>query len=98
MAQAAGLWLDSFPADMPRRRTGNRGLRTLAVLGLAAAALAAGCRSSPAPPDLGALYNRSAEHHGPERNPVIVIPGILGSKLIAAVVEGRQAGEVVENE
>ncbi len=27
------------------------------------------------------LYNRSAQHHGPDRNPVILIPGILGSTL-----------------
>jgi len=30
---------------------------------------------------LGELYNRSAQYHGPERNPVILIPGILGSTL-----------------
>jgi len=31
--------------------------------------------------DLAALYNRSAAHRGPDRNPVIAIPGILGSRL-----------------
>lgn len=56
--------------------------KTLAALSLTVAALTAGCRSAPSPPDLGALYNRSAQHHGPERNPVIIIPGILGSKLV----------------
>ncbi len=34
------------------------------------------------PPDLGLLYDRTAQHHGLGRNPVIVIPGILGSKLV----------------
>ncbi|MFT5042978.1 MAG: pimeloyl-ACP methyl ester carboxylesterase, partial [Hyphomicrobiaceae bacterium] len=26
--------------------------------------------------------NRAAQHHGPDRNPIIAIPGILGSKLV----------------
>ena len=32
-------------------------------------------------PDLGAIYNRTARYHDEPRNPVIVIPGILGSRL-----------------
>lgn len=32
-------------------------------------------------PKLGKIYNRSAQYHGPRRNPVILIPGILGSTL-----------------
>lgn len=32
-------------------------------------------------PDLKSIYTRSAQYHGVDRNPVIVIPGILGSKL-----------------
>ncbi|MEZ6233706.1 MAG: hypothetical protein R3B68_05915 [Phycisphaerales bacterium] len=41
-----------------------------------------GCASQ-APPqaDLGAIYNQAAQNIGADRNPVIVIPGILGSKL-----------------
>jgi len=39
-----------------------------------------GCRSEPRP-DLGAIYDEAAQNIGPQRNPVIVIPGILGSKL-----------------
>ena len=36
-----------------------------------------------APPrSLNTIYARSAQHHGPERNPIIVIPGILGSVLV----------------
>lgn len=38
------------------------------------------CRSEPRP-DLGAIYDEPAQKIGSERNPVIVIPGILGSKL-----------------
>ncbi|MEM7577923.1 MAG: hypothetical protein AAF328_10670 [Planctomycetota bacterium] len=33
-------------------------------------------------PDLGNLYDRAAQHPYPDRNPVIVIPGILGSRLV----------------
>jgi len=41
----------------------------------------AGCFTRVATPELALIYNRSARHHGPDRNPIIVIPGILGSKL-----------------
>ncbi len=43
--------------------------------------LLTGCESHLRPPDLGGLYSRSAREHQ-TRNPVIVIPGILGSKLV----------------
>ena len=33
------------------------------------------------PADLGGLYSRAARQHGPERHAIIVIPGILGSRL-----------------
>ena len=32
--------------------------------------------------DVKIIYEKSAQYHMPDRNPVIVIPGILGSKLI----------------
>lgn len=55
--------------------TGSRGwFFLLVVVGLV------GCRSEPRP-DLGAIYDESAQKIGAQRNPVIVIPGILGSKL-----------------
>ncbi len=41
-------------------------------------------------PDLGNLYNQLAQQEDPFRNPVIVIPGILGSRL-----EEGTTGEVV---
>ena len=49
-------------------------------------ALAAVCLQACAPqrgaaPDLHALYDRPAQHIGASRTPVVVIPGILGSKL-----------------
>ncbi len=39
---------------------------------------------------LGEIYNRNAQYHGPGRNPVIVIPGILGSNL-----KDEESGRVV---
>jgi pimeloyl-ACP methyl ester carboxylesterase len=39
------------------------------------------CSSSGPTADLPVLYNTSAQDHGIERNPVILIPGILGSRL-----------------
>lgn len=49
----------------------------LASMGLAVGLAA--CGSSQPTPDLPGLYNQSAQYHGPERNPVIVIPGLLCS-------------------
>jgi len=40
-----------------------------------------GCSSGDEAADLSTLYNRAAQYHGVERNPVILIPGLLGSKL-----------------
>ncbi|MCH9650974.1 MAG: hypothetical protein K0U98_22315 [Deltaproteobacteria bacterium] len=43
--------------------------------------LLVGCTASRRGPDLAQIYNRSAQLHDLERNPVVVIPGLLGSKL-----------------
>ncbi len=40
-----------------------------------------GCTKKLQAPDLGGLYNELIQAEDPYRNPVIVIPGILGSKL-----------------
>ncbi len=56
-------------------RAGVLELVPLALL----AALA--CASSERAPELSLLYTPAARHHGPDRNPIIAIPGILGSKL-----------------
>jgi hypothetical protein len=43
----------------------------------------AGCAGSgDAAPPLHEIYSETAQRIGPERNPVVVIPGILGSKLV----------------
>jgi len=44
--------------------------------------LGIGCSSGSSSLDLSSLYNQEAQYHGVERNPVILIPGILGSKLV----------------
>jgi len=49
-----------------------------------------GCATTLQPPDMGGLYSQSAMYQGPGRNPVVVIPGILGSKL-----QDRETGAVV---
>src|ERR1043166_5740397 len=43
--------------------------------------LSASCTRTVRLPDLGRLYDAAAQRHQPSRNPVIVIPGILGSRL-----------------
>ncbi|MDR4495746.1 MAG: hypothetical protein R3B74_15295 [Nitrospirales bacterium] len=40
-----------------------------------------GCSAFHPVPDLGNLYTKLAQQEDPLRNPVIVIPGILGSRL-----------------
>ncbi len=56
--------------------------RWLALLAVSLAAAMAGCAHEVSAPDLGGIYDRSAKYHGADRNPVIVIPGILGSRLV----------------
>jgi len=56
--------------------------------------LVSGCHTEP---DLASLYNREARYHDTKRNPVIVIPGILGSKMVqqdtGRVVWGAFSGD-----
>jgi len=44
-------------------------------------AQAVACGSPGGAPNISLIYSPAAQHHGPDRNPIIVIPGILGSKL-----------------
>ena len=44
--------------------------------------LAVGCGHRSAAPELGRIYNAAAQQSHVDRNPIIVIPGILGSKLV----------------
>jgi hypothetical protein len=54
----------------------------MALFSLMVAVLLGGCALHLRYPDLGQLYDRAAQTHGPERNPIIVIPGILGTRLM----------------
>jgi hypothetical protein len=51
-------------------------------------------------PRLGSIYNRAASQLEAERNPVIVIPGVLGSKLVdpesGKVVWGAFGGDFIK--
>ena len=46
-----------------------------------AAGCLVGCGGGPHGADLAAIYNDAAQNIGDERNPVVVLPGVLGSKL-----------------
>lgn len=76
-------------------------LMKLSTTMVAACAVAAGC-AGPAVPKLGGLYDREAKHHDAHRNPVILIPGILGSRLKDAesgrVVWGAFSGDYPDPE
>jgi pimeloyl-ACP methyl ester carboxylesterase len=48
------------------------------------------CSTTLKPPDLAGLYGKALEYHAIDRNPVIVIPGILGSKL-----QDAESGRIV---
>ncbi|MEM1098290.1 MAG: hypothetical protein AAGH92_05825 [Planctomycetota bacterium] len=66
---------------MSSRTRRRLGWFALVAAGLSAAVLT-GCQRQLAVPDLGGIYERAAQHPFPDRNPVIVIPGILGSRLV----------------
>ncbi len=61
-----------------------------ALLTLCPLALSACAASQPAPPDLTQLYKRTAEAGVEARNPLIVVPGTLGSQL-----QHKPTGELV---
>ncbi len=56
--------------------------RTRPALALLAAAGVGGCLTLGRGPELALIYTPSASHHAPDRNPIVVIPGILGTRLV----------------
>ncbi len=44
--------------------------------------LVTSCKSTPPHAEVNTIYHRAAQYHEPDRNPIIVIPGILGSQLV----------------
>ncbi len=65
------------------RPGGGGGIAAIAAASVAIglAFLGAGCGRGPEA-ELALLYNASAQYHRPDRNPIIAIPGILGSRLV----------------
>jgi len=66
------------------------GLRALQGLLLLVLLLLTACGSIHTPPDLSLLYNDLAQREDPYRNPIIVIPGLMGSKLM-----NQETGDLV---
>ena len=56
--------------------------RVLSVGVVICALLLNGCASPHMSPKLGTIYSKIASYRDPYRNPIIVIPGFLGSKLV----------------
>ncbi len=57
------------------------------------------CRSAIPVPDLRGIYQAAARHHGSDRNPVVLVPGILGSRIEDAegkLVWGAFTGEFAD--
>lgn len=55
--------------------------RGLALAGITVVVAACVSSARPKEPDLAELYSRSARFSHPDRNPLIVIPGLLGTRL-----------------
>ena len=72
-------------------------MKLLTALAVVVSLAVVGCASRPLSPQLGELYTRAAMDHGPDVTPVIVIPGILGSRLVdgetGTVAWGAFAGD-----
>ncbi len=49
---------------------------------VAATVLLLGCGLAPCSPDIGGLCSALARQKSPQRNPAILIPGLLGTKLL----------------
>ncbi len=71
------------------RSTPTGGLRRARARAALLAILASGCVVGLPVPDLGGLYNRSAQEDL-SRNPIVVVPGLLGSRL-----ENQETGRTV---
>lgn len=83
MALAAGCKLDPG-TDSPSRSAGESLTRAADSVRKAADSirLVSNEVRGTSGPDLGSIYNRTARADDRDRNPIVVIPGILGSRLI----------------
>jgi len=71
------------------RGTGQvTGVACVLRYGLVLVLIGTGCTAVPLlgprepEPELALIYNPAAHYHGPDRNPIIVIPGLLGTRLV----------------
>ncbi len=89
---------------MRRTKSAERRSRAPLWAAVVVGLLLAGCTAVKPPKvaDLDDLYSREARSHGPDRNPVIVIPGLTGSKLVESetgrVVWGAFGGDAANPE
>ena len=74
--------------------------KTKILSGALALLLLTGCLATLTTPDFGRFYDPAAAERHPDRNPVIVIPGFLGSRLVDAesgkVVWGEVGGDYAD--
>ncbi len=99
MPSRRGTGLHRFDEDFERGHNDRtveslcKTSRCLLILGLV---VLTGCGILRPVPDLGALYNELAQQEDPYRNPIILIPGVLGSRLVdretSAVAWGEFGG------
>ncbi|MBL8757147.1 MAG: hypothetical protein JNK35_01810 [Phycisphaerae bacterium] len=71
-----------MPFPRPNAHHCRSAALALASAGTLAASLTACSTPGRPAPDLAALYDQPAQALGPDRTPVVVIPGILGSRLV----------------
>ena len=71
------------PGSLPGRAGSTRGRLGPRTACWLLAAVSLGCEARPAA-DLHQLYDRTVRAASPERNPVVLIPGISGSRLVEA--------------
>jgi len=87
---------------MDQRKHHHSSIRHILASLLAVTLVLAGCARRGPVAELAQIYNRAAQDNGPGRNPVIVIPGILGTKLVdqptETVVWGAFAGKYANTE
>ena len=65
----------------PEEKSPFTKVRRSTVAALIAISLLTACTARYKPADLGGLYDQAAQNHGPDHHAIIVIPGILGSRL-----------------
>lgn len=81
-------------------KSGSRARRAIAMTAALLLMTSAGCRNDDRVADIGTIYRDAAMYESTRRRPVIVIPGILGSKLVQQdtnrIVWGAFAGEYAD--